>query len=249
MRLSFGDKAQLKTGTRPAFEAKCQAFLCFNAASLRPPLFLVHPGLGEVLVFPNLAKVLEDDRPVYVLPTPVETFDVMMQWYIYSRCPNGLYYLSEYSVGACVAFEIGKALEKEGLCVAFLGILNLLPPLFRMELTWLEVLLNIGIFLSLFAESELDGIRGDIHATFPEAAFDYFSADPTDAIQSGCASLMHKLDLKPDFFSRWVRVGYEISHAGRTFVSKGGVEGVLTTAIPLPSMGMREELKSQRLSL
>jgi hypothetical protein len=41
--------------------------VCFSPIGSKPPLFLVHPGFGEVLDFIKPSQVLADDRPVYAL--------------------------------------------------------------------------------------------------------------------------------------------------------------------------------------
>lgn len=246
-----------------------QPLVCFNSSGTKPPLFMVHPGVGEVLVFVNLARVLSDDRPVYALrargfdngDTTFDTFEDMTQCYtdaIEKACPNGPYYLAGYSFGAAVAFEIGKALEAKGKQVAFIGILNL-PPVIRfrmLELSWSEVLLNIGMFLSLITPSSLDLLRKQLVKDFPEMQLlDTMPSDPVGPItwlfNKSNQKRLQELDLNLDAFVRWVTVAYDINRTGRTFEPKGRVIGALTTvfcAIPLPSMGTREEYKRDRLS-
>jgi thioesterase domain-containing protein len=104
-------------------------------------LFLVHPGLGEILVFLRLASVLDDDRPVYAIrargfdhgETPHQSIAQMSQEYvpaIEKVYPDGPYNIAGYSFGAAVAFEMGKELEAKGKKVSFFGALNL-PPHIR----------------------------------------------------------------------------------------------------------------------
>jgi thioesterase domain-containing protein len=38
-----------------------------DTSGSKPPLFLVYPGVGEVLVFVALARQLADGRPVYAI--------------------------------------------------------------------------------------------------------------------------------------------------------------------------------------
>jgi thioesterase domain-containing protein len=62
---------------------------------------------------------------------------------------------------------------------------------------------------------------------------------------------LQELDLRLNGFIRWVKVAYKCNRTGRTFFPHGSVKGALTTvfcAIPLPSMGTREEFKNDRLS-
>jgi thioesterase domain-containing protein len=249
---------------------KYDPIICMNAAGSKPPLFLVHPGVGEVLVFVALARQLADDRPVYALrargfdnsdPT-FETFEEMVKCYAFSMervYSNGPYCIAGYSYGGAVAFEIGKYLESKGKDVSFLGILNL-PPHIKdrmIELRWAEVLLNLGMFLSLFPSSALKSMQQELSRVFPEVvANDTKPLDPLGPInwlfQRSNQKRLLELDLEIGAFARWINVAYEISSTGRTFEPQGCVKNALTCvfcAIPLPSMGTREEFKKDRLSV
>src|SRR5439155_497121 len=96
----------------------------------KTPLFCVHPGVGEVLVFVNLAKYFVNERPFYALRARgfnegekyFATFDEMVSTYvsaIRSRQPHGPYAVAGYSYGGAVAFEIAKVLESKGERAAF----------------------------------------------------------------------------------------------------------------------------------
>lgn len=113
----------------------------------KAPLWLFHPGVGEVLVFMSLAKELDDDRPIYALRArgfdpgqshfssigeAVSTYTSVIQ----ARQPTGPYALAGYSYGAMLAFEVGKRLPPGE--IRFLGSFNLPPHIsWRMkQLTW-----------------------------------------------------------------------------------------------------------------
>ncbi|KAF8530653.1 AMP-dependent synthetase and ligase [Gautieria morchelliformis] len=247
-----------------------QPVICFNDTGSKPPLFLVHPGVGEVLVFIALARALADDRPVYALrargfdhndPT-CASFDEMSDTYVEAiekKYPSGPYYVAGYSFGGAVAFEIGKKLEAKGREVPWFGVFNLPPHIqWRMkELTWFEVLMNLALFLSLVTPSDLNRVRDEIKAEFPVvSAMDVEPPNPQDPVQWLFARSdkvrLAELDLELGAFIRWVKVAYGLNRTGRTFVPQGCIEGALTSifcAIPLPSMGTREEFKANRLSV
>jgi thioesterase domain-containing protein len=251
-------------------DLKYDPIVCMNSSGSKPPLFLIHPGVGEVLVFVGLARHLADDRPVYALrargfdygdPT-FDTFEEMVECYVASIMrvfPDGPYNIAGYSYGGAVAFEIGKSLEAKRKDVTFLGILNLPPHIkFRMnELSWAEVLLNLGMFLSLIPSSSLDSMRRELTHVFPEVtANDSKPLDPAGPINwlfdRSNKKRFLELDLEMGAFTRWVNVAYEINRTGRTFEPQGCVKNALTSvfcAIPLPSMGTREEFKQNRLSV
>lgn len=126
-------------------QVEYEPVVCLHAHGSKPPVFLIHPGVGEILVFINLARVLADDRPVYAIrargfdhgDAPFETLEEMVQTYtdsIEATYPSGPYFISGYSYGGAVAFEIGKQLESRGKTVSWLGVMNLPPHIqFRMK--------------------------------------------------------------------------------------------------------------------
>jgi thioesterase domain-containing protein len=235
----------------------------------KPPLFLIHPGAGEILVFIKLAQVLDDDRPVYALRAhgfdnddkPFGTLEEMVNCYtarILTAYPNGPYFIGGYSFGGAVAYEITKQLEVCGKRVAWTGIFNLPPEIqFRMkELTWVEVLINLLTFLALIPPSAFKEVKEDALKAFPEL-------HGTDSEPPSCKEIIQylftisdqnrlsDLQLELNNFRRWVSVAYQVTCTGRTYVTEGSITPALLTvfcAIPLPSMGSREEYKHQRLA-
>jgi thioesterase domain-containing protein len=122
------------------------------------------------------------------------------------------------------------------------------------ELVWTEVLLNLGMFLSLFLPSELGRLRLELAEAFPDVSV-AAPSNPLELIQwlfnHSDQARLTELDLERTSFLRWVHVAHEINRSGINFEPKGAVRGALMTvfcAIPLPSMGTREEFKESRLS-
>ncbi|GAB1204409.1 hypothetical protein APSETT445_003062 [Aspergillus pseudonomiae] len=150
----------------------------------KTPLWLIHPGVGEVLVFLNLAKFIID-RPVYALRArgfnegeqPFSTIEEVVTTYhtaIKLRQPEGPYALAGYSYGSMLAFEIGKTLENQGDEVRFLGSFNLPPHIkTRMrQLDWKECLLHLSYFLDLMTEERARELARELTDATREAALD-----------------------------------------------------------------------------
>ncbi|KAE8154393.1 acetyl-CoA synthetase-like protein [Aspergillus avenaceus] len=131
------------------------------------PLWLVHPGTGEALVFYELARFFTD-RPVYALRAPglekephFATFEDCIRTYcnsIKEHQPHGPYALAGYSYGAVPAFAIAKTLEQEGDEVRFLASLNRLPYSYgRMRTVgWSGCLAHLAFFSELISEEQLN---------------------------------------------------------------------------------------------
>ncbi|KAJ5378930.1 acetyl-CoA synthetase-like protein [Penicillium cosmopolitanum] len=128
------------------------------------PLWFVHPGVGEVMVFMNLGKYITD-RPVYALRAsgfnqgemPFDSIEEIVQLYhgaIKKEQPEGPYAVAGYSYGGMLAFEIGKILESNGDQVKFIGSFNLPPHIkTRMsQVTWKMSVLDLCHFLQLISE-------------------------------------------------------------------------------------------------
>lgn len=99
------------------------------------PLFLVHDGLGETLLYRGLALRLDGTRPVLGLE-PLRTadgghahtrIDEMAAWYITqvrAVQPAGPYLLAGLCAGGVIAFEMAQQLQAAGEQVAFVGIID-----------------------------------------------------------------------------------------------------------------------------
>lgn len=187
-----------------------------RAQGTKTPLWLVHPGVGEILVFLGLSQHLSsDDRPVYALrargfepgqtrfSSIAEAVEVYVRA-IRSQQPRGPYAIAGYSYGTMLAFEIAKALESEGNPVRFLGSFNLPPHIkTRMRhLNWNMCLLHLSYFLDLTTEeyaqvSEEKGFQS-LHRN--EAS--------KQVLRVADASRMAELGLSETELSRWTDVAF-----------------------------------------
>lgn len=101
----------------------------------KPPLFLVHDVFGETILYLNLARRLEAERPVYALrpygrpgfPIMHTRIAEMVSYYIdqiRQIQPQGPYYLGGLCAGGVLAFEIACQLQAQGQAVALVALID-----------------------------------------------------------------------------------------------------------------------------
>jgi amino acid adenylation domain-containing protein len=99
------------------------------------PLFCVHAVDGYVLYYYKLAHYLGNDQPLYGLQAqglddqhmPHESIEEMATAYIEelrSLQPSGPYFLTGYSFGGLVAYEMARQLHAQGQAIAMLVLLD-----------------------------------------------------------------------------------------------------------------------------
>ena len=105
----------------------------------RTPLFLVHPGGGNLLAYATLVGMLSEEQPVYGLRSrgieqgenPNWTVEEMARDYlaaIREVRPTGPYRLAGWSLGGLIAFEMARLLEAEGERVEKLVLIDSKAP-------------------------------------------------------------------------------------------------------------------------
>jgi thioesterase domain-containing protein len=196
----------------------------------KTPMWFFHPGVGEVLVFLNLAKFL-DDRPVYALRArgfeKHETFfsSIHEAVHIYYRAiktvqPNGPYALSGYSYGAMLAFETAKLLEQDHTTpqVQFLASFNLPPHIaFRMQqLDWVECALHLAYFLGLLPERRAADMSAELR-TLPRATV------LGHLLAAAAPGRMEELSLTPSRFAHWADLAHAMQSMARAYEPCGRV--------------------------
>jgi acyl-CoA synthetase (AMP-forming)/AMP-acid ligase II/thioesterase domain-containing protein len=215
-------------------------------AGTKRPLFCVHPGLGEVLVFVNLAKYFTHERPFYALrargfnegEAHFNSFAEMVACYVRAireKQPHGPYLLAGYSFGAAVAFEIAKAFESQGDRVDFLGILNL-PPHISYYLGAVDFtlgMLHVAFMLGLVEKERADDLAV-ILRPMPKSKQLEFIIEAAPGIR------LEELDLDLRKFTAWVDLAVGLQTLGGKYEPTGSVRSVAVFhAIPL--RGTKEE--------
>ncbi|WP_225986995.1 alpha/beta fold hydrolase [Streptomyces spectabilis] len=216
------------------------------------PLFCVHPGLGEVLVFVNLAKYFTGERPFYALrargfgqdETHFGSFAEMVSTYVAAirrTQPSGPYAVAGYSYGGAVAFEIAKRLEAEGDEVDFVGVFNLPPSISgRMnEITFTDGAINLALFLELIGAADVERLTATLRA-LPEADQLAF------LVEHAPRRRLTELDLTVERFTAWVHLAQSMVHLGRTYEPSGTV-GQVRVFYCTPLRGTKQEWLDNQL--
>jgi thioesterase domain-containing protein/acyl carrier protein len=224
--------ARLTAGQGAGGDAAYDPLVPLQVTGEGTPLFCVHPGLGEVLVFVNLAKYFTGERPFHALrargfgegETHFGSFDEMVSTYVAAIRrvqPRGPYAVAGYSYGGAVAFEIAKRLEAEGDEVGFVGVFNLPPRISgRMnEITFTDGAINLALFLELISAADIEDLTAKLRP-LPEAE------QLAHLIDQAPRRRLTELDLTVERFTAWVHLAQNMVHLGRDYEPSGSVEQV-----------------------
>ena len=109
-----------------------------------PPLFFVHGLAGNLVRFNNLIRHLGRDESVYVLqeqsldqkePILTRVEDMAAQYIqaIQAVQPRGPYFLTGYSFGGLVCFEMAQQLRSQGHDVVLVALIDTGQPIYRKD--------------------------------------------------------------------------------------------------------------------
>ncbi|TIA74254.1 hypothetical protein E3P77_01030 [Wallemia ichthyophaga] len=221
----------------------------------KPPLFLIHPGVGEVLVFLNLAKYITD-RPVYALrargfnpgETPFTDMNTLTDAYmagIERTNPDGPYCIAGYSYGACLGFEICKKLEAKNKEIGWFGCFNLPPHIKErmQQLDRVEVVLNLSYFLGLMTEDYAHEISPEMHKYTPEQVVEHIVAIAPPA-------RLQELELTASKLLNWGSIAENLQALARGYEPTGTVSNInVFIADPLAAVAKtRQEWYEKKLT-
>ena len=190
------------------------------------PLWLIHPGIGEILVFLGLAKYL-NDRPVHAMRARgfnggealfQDLNDVVNSYYTALKAtqPSGPYAIAGYSYGSMIAFEIAKRLESNGDEVRFLGSFNLPPHIKdRMKhLDWTAGLLHIAFFCQIISEEKSEEMVQELRKLpHDEAISTLLAVSNPDRVA--------ELGLTHGSLATWIDVSYSLQRLGAEYEPSG----------------------------
>ncbi|KAM3069225.1 hypothetical protein ACMFMG_010741 [Clarireedia jacksonii] len=213
----------------------------------KAPLWLIHPGVGEILIFLKLSSYLTD-RPVYAMRArgfePGEPYfpdisTAVTTYYqkIKEQQPSGPYAIAGYSYGSMIAFEIVKLLLKNNDEVRFLGVLNLPPHIkFRMrQLDWTNCLLHLSYFLGFFSEEYA-------HAQHPVLQKLSHSEVLDHVLSVAPRERMEELGLDRVKLANWADLAYSLQSSAVDYEPQGIVKSIdVFCAIPLAAVAKNME--------
>ena len=211
------------------------------------PLWLVHPGVGEILVFLNLAKTFTD-RPVYALRAKGfnagdDVFgsleEVISTYYEYIKKtqPDGPYAIAGYSFGAMLVFEVVKRLEANGDKVKFFGSFNLPPHIKeRMrQLDFIEVVSHLSYFLGLISEEHSTKVTPMLHQYSRKQVLDYL-------IEVAPPRRLQELGMDQEKLEKWASVAAALQNLAIDYEPSGVVRTIdIFVAIPLAGVARNKQ--------
>ena len=128
---------QLARHLQPDTELLWSPLIAIQSTGSKPPFFCVHPILGTIFPYYELARHLGTDQPFYALQplgingqTPHSRIEDMASCYIEALRlvqPQGPYFLGGWSFGGLVAFEMAQQLQSKQQ-VALLALLDTPAP-------------------------------------------------------------------------------------------------------------------------
>ncbi|KAG1769937.1 atromentin synthetase [Suillus placidus] len=206
----------------------------------KTPIFFVHPGVGEVLIFVNLAKYFQNERPFYALRArgfepghPLfASMDEMVSCYaaaVKRTQARGPYAIAGYSYGGVIAFEVAKRLEAMGEEVKFVATINIPPHIAgRMhEIGWTEGMLNLSYFLGLVPKHDAKDLVPVLRPlTKKEQLEVVWKLSPPERLV--------EFQLTAEKLGRWVDIAESLIGCGKDYSPSGSVSAIdVFCAIPL----------------
>ncbi|KAL8719196.1 MAG: hypothetical protein Q9225_003775 [Loekoesia sp. 1 TL-2023] len=197
----------------------------------KTPLWFVHPGTGEVLVYVGLVKYIID-RPLYALrargfedgeelfqnmSTLTETYHTHLK----KTQPVGPYAIAGYSEGALVAYEIAKLLEANGDRVVFCGTLDTTPKISRSidVFSKIDALAHLSYLIELTSKEHALSLLDTLRRGTLEEALTYF-------LELAPAGRLEELELDRPKLSRWVDVMHSLYRLLEGYEVTGEIETV-----------------------
>ncbi|KAH7921008.1 alpha/beta-hydrolase [Leucogyrophana mollusca] len=245
---NYVDALLNKDGTQQEYDPIVPLQLTGN----KTPIFFVHPGIGEVLIFVNLAKYFQNERPFYAFRArgfepgqPMfASMDEMVSCYaaaVKRTQPAGPYAIAGYSYGGVVAFEVAKRLEAMGDEVKFMGLVNIPPHIAgRMhEIDQTAGMLHLSYFLGLISKSDADDLHPTLKSLPPQEQLDFvLNAAPPERLV--------ELQLTKAKLDHWDAIARSLIECGKEYVPSGSVS-LLDVFYAIPLHGSKSDWLNNQL--
>ncbi|QBG45973.1 alpha/beta fold hydrolase [Verrucomicrobia bacterium S94] len=124
---TVSDLAKIIGGEKSSTDVEgCRSLKCIQSGHKgKAPLFMVHGGAGNTLIFKDLARNLGAEWPVYAfqwsgwdgLPgeTSIESMASVYVEELLSVADDGPFYLGGHCIGGLIALEMGRLLKSRGI--------------------------------------------------------------------------------------------------------------------------------------
>jgi acyl-CoA synthetase (AMP-forming)/AMP-acid ligase II/thioesterase domain-containing protein/acyl carrier protein len=200
--------------------------VAMQQSGTKTPLFCVHPGVGEVLVFVNLARYFVADRPFYALRARG-----------FNRGEKHFSSFAEMVDTYVTAIRARQPHERVG----FVGSFNLPPHIkYRMdELDFVETAANLAFFLALISKKQSLELPGQLRGLSREEQVQYF-------IDIAPADRLTELDLTAGKFAAWADLANGLTDLGRSYEPSGATRS-MTVFYAVPLSGTKEDWLANEL--
>lgn len=221
-------------GSAPDFSAYRSLKMIQQGDAGETPLFLVHGGQGNVLVFNSLAKMLGPRQPVYAfqwsgwdgrrghaaIGQMAKAYrDELLRFH-----PSGPVRLGGYCIGALIAIELARLLEAAGKELAYPMVVwdspNLESVHYRKDEPW-DSAKTIESFNRM--KAQLEAIRLPVQGRYEVPPSDYRAPSGKGALIRSIPGLLALL-----------RAGKAFKHWGKSLPEQGRVESFLLRGQPVP---------------
>lgn len=120
--------------------APMQSLMLLRSGGSKPPVFFIHDGDGETLLYRTLANYLDPARPIYgirpyadahhpMLHTRIEEMAAFYLEQVRSVQPEGPYCLAGMCAGGVIAYEMARQLQAQGQRTAMVALLDAAEPM------------------------------------------------------------------------------------------------------------------------
>ena len=184
----------------------------------KTPIFFVHPGVGEVLIFVNLAKYFyafrargfNKDQPVFTSMEEMVT--------CYAEAMQKPYAIAGYSYGGVITYEVAKVLESRSEEVKFVGLINIPPHIAdRMhEINYTSGMLNLSYFSGLVTKQDIHDSAEPL-SKFPK------EVQLQKVWDMAPPERLHELQLSIPKLDHWVCIARSLIERGKSYVPRGSV--------------------------